>query len=307
VEGEPVFKHILVPMDGSHLAESVLPVVAKLSQTLGSTVTLVHVIEEGAPADIHGEHHLKEEAEAFEYLKDVAVRAFPGGTKIDRHVHSEKVKNVAVSIIEHAGEFAPDMIVLCSHGKGGWRDIMVGTIAQQVIGLGRIPVLLIQPAAGKNEDYPLSPILVALDGEPDHEAGLLPTAAYLAKEMASSLKLITVVPTLATLSGERGAAGKMLPGTAAAILEIREKTAAEHLQALANLLERQGLRVTCSVGRGDPAQMIRAAAESSQTGLIMMGTHGKAGISAFWARSVAARVITNTNIPLLLLPADRPT
>ena len=50
-------KTILVPLDGSRLAEAVLPAVSRIAQTCGSTVTLLHIIERGAPKEIHGERH----------------------------------------------------------------------------------------------------------------------------------------------------------------------------------------------------------------------------------------------------------
>ena len=54
-----MFKHILIPLDGSRLAETVLPAGVYLAGVLGSTVTLLHVIERDAPQEVHGERHLQ--------------------------------------------------------------------------------------------------------------------------------------------------------------------------------------------------------------------------------------------------------
>src|SRR5450830_595606 len=83
-----MFKHILVPLDGSKLAESALPVAASLAKTLKAPVTLLHVIEQGAPEEVHRDRHLTDSAEAEAYLSGIAQSDFPPKTKVDWHVHT---------------------------------------------------------------------------------------------------------------------------------------------------------------------------------------------------------------------------
>jgi nucleotide-binding universal stress UspA family protein len=59
--GESLFDHIVVPLDGSKLAEAALPVASVLAEKLGAKVTLLHAIEKGAPEEIHGQRHLRTE------------------------------------------------------------------------------------------------------------------------------------------------------------------------------------------------------------------------------------------------------
>jgi nucleotide-binding universal stress UspA family protein len=68
-----MFEHLLVPLDGSRLAEAALPAAATLSKTLGARVTLIHVIERGAPQEIHGQQHLSDPAEASVHVGEVAA------------------------------------------------------------------------------------------------------------------------------------------------------------------------------------------------------------------------------------------
>ena len=68
---------------------------------------------------------------------------------VERHVHGGEVDDVARSIVDHVAELGPDLIVMCTHGRGGLRGFMFGRIAQQVVGLDRTPVLLIPPARPK--------------------------------------------------------------------------------------------------------------------------------------------------------------
>ena len=96
-----MFKNILVPLDGSNLSEASLAPAAYLAKTLKSQVTLFHVIEQGAPAEIHKERHLTQPEEAIAYLKEVAKRAFPTDVEVKTHVHTAAVSNVAFSIVDH--------------------------------------------------------------------------------------------------------------------------------------------------------------------------------------------------------------
>ena len=77
-EVEPMFKHLLVPLDGSHLAEAALPAAAYLAEHLGASITLIHIIERDVSGEIHGDHHLTTPDEAHAYLEAVAGRSVPG-------------------------------------------------------------------------------------------------------------------------------------------------------------------------------------------------------------------------------------
>ncbi len=68
------FQKLLVPLDGSRLAEAVLPVAELLAERLKATVSLLHVLERGAPGTVHGERHLAGIEEANAYLAKVAER-----------------------------------------------------------------------------------------------------------------------------------------------------------------------------------------------------------------------------------------
>lgn len=298
-----MFQHILVPLDGSRLAEAALPVTVLLSQKLGAAVTLIHVIEKDAPREIHGEHHLSQEQEALSYL-DQAAQAFGPGVNVRRHVHTEAVANVANSIVDHTSEYAPDLIVMCAHGKGGLRDFMTGSIAQQVIGFGKTPVLLIQPDNQNTAPIKFGQFLVPLDENSEHEHGLQ-VAGALAKSFGATLNLLTVIHTLDTLRGGRGAAGRMLPHTSNALLEMEEEDACQRLTRMAGDLRQQGLEVHCHIRRGDPPVQVVEVAEKLKVDLIVLGTHGKTGLKAFWAGSVGPRIVNATKIPILLSPVRK--
>jgi nucleotide-binding universal stress UspA family protein len=297
-----MFEHLLVPLDGSRLAEAALPAAATLSEALDAQVTLIHVIERGAPPEIHGEQHLSDPTKASAYLGEVAARAFSAGVHVEQHVHTAEVNDVARSIVEHAGELGPDLVVMCTHGRGGVRTWLLGSIAQQVIALGATPVLLIQSdGVAATPDFACRRLLVPLDGNPDHEQGLV-VASALAQACIADLHLLMVVPTLGALVGEHGASARLLPTATSAWLDISAESAGVHLHQKVIDLQALGLRATAEVCRGDPAGAIVRTAKGMEADLVVMGTHGKRGMDAFWSGSVAAQVCSRVRVPLLLVP-----
>jgi nucleotide-binding universal stress UspA family protein len=296
-----MFKHILVPLDGSQLSEAALAPAELLARTLGAPITLIHIIEQGAPSEVHKDRHLTESDEAQAYLSDIAKCAFPPEIKVETHVHSAAVDDVAHSIVQHSQEdLGYDLIVMCTHGKGGVRDLIFGSIAQQVVAQGTIPLLLVRPTESKLS-FQLKKIFVPLDSESIHDDSL-PLSEELAKAFEAELYLLSVIPTFGTLSGTQAATGSLLPGATAALLDIKEENAKEHLQEHLNTLHAAGLRATAEVARGDPATVIVKTAERTRSDLIVLSTHRKAGMDAFWARSVAPNVANHSSLPLLLIP-----
>jgi nucleotide-binding universal stress UspA family protein len=296
-----MFKQILLPLDGSHLAETALPAALSLSEILNAQITLLHVIEQNAPEAVHNEPHLSRPEEADAYLENLVKQSLPAKIKAKWHVHNTGVKNVTASIVEHTAEFKPDLIVMCAHGRGGIREMLFGGIAQQVVTKGATPVLLLQPMTSERKPFKLRRILLPLDSESLHDNSL-PMAKYLAKAYDAELYLLCVIPTFRTLAGEEAAASSILPATTNALLDIKEEHAKEHLQEHLNELIKEGFRTSAEIARGDPAQTIVNVAERSKSDLIMLSTHRKAGIDAFWAHSVAPNVVRRTRIPTLLIP-----
>lgn len=296
-----MFKHLLVPLDGSSLAEAALPAAHYLAHTLHASITLLHVIEQSAPDQVHGEPHITEPTEAGRYLAGVA-RTFPAGAPVAYHVHSIEARDVAQAIIDHAEELAVDLIVMCMHGHSGLRTWLFGTIAQRVIALGMTPVLLVNPGATESPPaFVCRRLLAPLDGNVEHEQGLA-VAVGLAQACGAEILLLMVVPTLNTLARERLATARLLPGAVAALLDLTEQDAGLYLQRHVEQLAVQGMAAAATVRRGDPAQVIVRYARQAQADLLVLGTHGKSHLDAFWSGSTTPKVSARTKAPLLLVP-----
>jgi nucleotide-binding universal stress UspA family protein len=296
--------NILVPLDGSRLAEAALPGAIWFSQLFNAHITLLHAIERNAPTSVHGERHLTNEAEALDYLRSIADR-FPPGIQASFHVHTDEVSDVPRSIAMHSSELSQDLVVMCSHGRSGLHQFIVGSIPQQVIALGSTPVLLIQPQRDQQSLFArVDRLLVAADEDPEHNCGLQ-LAGQIARRSGAELYLLNVVPRLSRLKGEEGAASKLLPGAARALLEIEQNEASTMLNERAAPLREKGVQATILVERGDPAEEIAKKAKDLDAQIIVLSSHGKHGMGAFWAGSVAPRVPALTDLPLLLVPTCR--
>lgn len=297
-----------MPLDGSRLAECVLPLGVSLATHLGARVTLLHVLERQAPSTVHGERHLTGAGEAGAYLGEVSARVLASGVAVDQHVHPNEEDNVAKSIVDHADDLAADLVILATHGGGGARRVLFGSVAQQVLRRGLRPVLLVRPPDGPASQNTVSPelgrFLVPLDGEQAAEAAL-PLAATLAAAYRAEVVLRRVVPTLSTLGGERATAARLVPTAAAASLDMEEGEAVRYLEDVAARPLLQGLRINASVMRGDPAQTLLDVAARIAVDMIVMATHGRSGLDAVLSGSVASRIAARFLKPLLLVRAPR--
>lgn len=296
-----MFNHFLVPLDGSHLAETILPVVETFARALRATVTLLHVVEPAAPSTVHGDRHLLNEQEARTYLDGIAANMRAANVNADIHVDVAVGGDVVHAIFAHGGELNTDLIVLTNHGHSGLKQALFGSIAQQVLQSGAIPVLLVKAEqVSPPSAYACREILVPLDGSPLYEHAL-DVAVELGRALNAALQLVVVVPTMRTLSPERAATGVLLPSSTRAMLDLAENGAHEYLEHQCDRLANSGVPVQTQVLRGDiPAQIVSAEQQDSAD-LIVMATHGRAGLDAFWSGSIAPKVLNRVHAPMLLL------
>lgn len=302
-----MFKRLLVLLDGSPLAETAVPIAAQLARLVDGRLTLLHIVERHAPTEVHHVRHLANVAEATAYLDDVAQRSFLVDLQVDTHVHTNAVNDVTRSIVEHAAELHADLIVMCTHGRGGPRRFLFGSNAQQVIAHGTTPVLLIPPRLSeKPPQFNLRQILVPLDGNSDHEQGL-PVAIELAQIAHAAIHLVVVVPKIESLKDEKAATGKLLPLTTTVILDMEQQGADDYLQTQMAKIQSRGLAVQAEVSRGDPASAVLEAVRRANADLIVLGTHGKTGMDAFWSNSITPKVSDQSPAPVLLVRIQTPT
>jgi nucleotide-binding universal stress UspA family protein len=292
---------LLVPLDGSPAAEAVLPAAIVLAKRLGAEVELLHVLERNAPDRVHGEQHLTGEADAASYLQRIAEQFTVEGIPVTLHVHLVPVGDIPLSIASHAAESGASLILLSAHGAGSPRSWLTGAVAQGVIRHAAPPVLLLRSSTKRSVPFAPQEVVVALDTERQGEVAL-PPAMRLARSLEIPLRLLMVVPTAETIPGDSSAAARLLPGGAAAALDL-EATASE--DSLAELVRRIAttagdVRLVTDVARGDPAQVIIARTQARPS-ILALATHGRAGFGALWSASIGSRVIARGSGPFLLV------
>lgn len=320
-----MFKNLLIPLDGSRLAEMILPVTETLARALDATVTLLHVVESSAPRHVHGDTHLLNQEDARTYLDGLAARLRAANIRTNIHVDIAGVGEVEITppvmpivpgtrdttsvvqaIFAHGRELNADLILLTNHGRGGLKQAVNGSIAQQVLQSGAIPVLLLKAESVTTPTpYVCKNILVPLDSSPLYESAL-DVAAGLATALGATLQLVVVVPTIQTLSPERAATGVLLPSSTRAVLDLAEKGAIDYLNQKIAQMEKRNIPVRAQVVRGDIPSQIVSAEEQTNVDLLVMATHGRAGLDAFWSGSIAPKVLSHTSAPTLLLRVEGP-
>lgn len=300
----PLELKLLLPLDGSSMAESTLPITKLLGSRFQLNILLLHAIETNAPTKIHGEDHLTSIQEAQHYLQKISEYLRSPSSVVDYHVHPNNVGDVAASIIEHATESQTDWIVLCTHGFGGIKQVIFGSIAQKVLNRGSWPVLLIPPLIAKRGGTAkMERILVLVDMfHPEKQA--LIQAAKIAKQFNAKLNLLSVVPTAETLSGERAIAHKYMPHAMQEFLDLSEQDGLTKMKETIQGPDLAEIEVTGKVMRGDELPEIEKHVAETDPDLIVMTSHGRHGISALVEGSFAPRLIKQTAKPILLVRAD---
>jgi nucleotide-binding universal stress UspA family protein len=146
-----MYQKILVPLDGSELAEQVLPHVCELASIGNSEIVLVRVLmyllHDYAWVDptysLATESDLVK-AEAISYLTAVAKRLAVDGLRVSVEAVDDPV---AESILECAERVHADIIAMSTHGRSGVSRWLMGSVADRVVCGAKVPVLLIRPAA----------------------------------------------------------------------------------------------------------------------------------------------------------------
>jgi nucleotide-binding universal stress UspA family protein len=143
-------RHILVPLDGSDLGESVLTPAADLARISGARITLAHVVASHSalgtgvvpllPDDI-----VRIRDQADDYLQEVAQRLRSEDLSVETHL--TEGEGAASAIAAMADELEADLIAVATHGHGGVRRAVIGSVADKVLRSSSRPLMMLRPAA----------------------------------------------------------------------------------------------------------------------------------------------------------------
>ena len=293
-------RRILVCIDRSPVSEACLQHAVAISKSLGSAMTLLHVMQPSherpglQATDVFDWEISRQEASAYmESLGREGTMA--SGQHVDVRLEQG---HPAERITAVARELDADLTVLGSHGQRGAAAWNLGSTVLQVLAVTRGSVLIARSNSAGAGDVSPNRILVPLDGSLRTES-VLPTAVRIAKKYGSELLLVLVVrepvPTSVLHTPEDLEVARDL----AARLEARGKG---YLEGLRDQLVREGASVRTLVLRtADEKQSLLDLSQKEQSDLIVLSAHGATCNSASTFGSVTAHLLTHSVVPLLVL------
>jgi nucleotide-binding universal stress UspA family protein len=296
---------ILVPLDGSPSAESVLPAATAFARTCHAPLALLHVIEKHAPPEVHDERHLQELPEAERYLGALQESLGRSGIAATCHVHEGAFAGVPAGIALHVKELSADFIMMCTHGDHRLRRFLWGSIAQQVASETVVPVFLAPPP----DDLPPTifscrSILLPLDGKKEHEAAV-GVAQFLAHTFGAAVFPVLAVPRSSEVGADMRPISRLLPNATGEILDLSTMQGKAYLDGIRGRLEESGLTASSLLLRGDPERSLLRTIKKQKPDLVVLGTHGRIGLNAALEGSVAPKICARCGVPVILVPAGK--
>ena len=291
-----MMKTILVPLDGSALAEHALAPAESIARATRSRIILVRVAHDGALAGIQNDaNRLAVMHEAERYLTTVAERLWAAGLSAEISV---PYGDAADEIIGAASHYEVDLIVMATHGRGVLGRAIYGSTAEALVQRSSVPLLLVRAWSDTPSTLPFSghpQIVVPLDGS-DLAEEALPVAVSLSMALGGALILLHAVSPF-----EDAALSEAM------MLDFPQREAERMAQAqayLCTLVARSatgGCEVHCDVRYGVPAQAIQEAVRDHRAALVVMATHGRSALGRLVVGSVAQSVMQHTPVPVALV------
>src|ERR1019366_5101604 len=297
--------NILVPLDGSSLADAAVPHAIELARRIGGALRIVRVHAPMAPVTVEAPPLVFPDAriEAEVVMTKRAwldARSKEIGSGSGLTVHSEfRIGQPGAEIVAAATECDAKVIVCTTHGTGGWAPHWFGSVTDYVIRHTLKPVLAMSAAATERTANPSS-ILVLLDGSELSES-ILPDVTAFAKAFGARVELFRVVVPPWVGDSEVVLAPEIDRfGIDAFAEEVKHE-----LDAVAEDLRAKGFRVTSIVEvHGRPTRRILEHIETSNPDVVALATHGR-GIARLLVGSVADKVLRSGARPMLCVRPQR--
>ncbi len=277
-------RSILVPLDGSRVAEQALPQARRIARLTGASITLVRVVDARALRHDSFSAQQAPVLEARDYLRRAKRRLALDGFAVSSEVY---YGDAGEGILSAADQVSADTIVMSSHGRSGVSRVLLGSVTERVVHASATPVLVVRAyhRPGLQQDSAYRKILAPLD-TPAQAEHLLRYVARTPFLSGADILLLLGTHPVSTAAGEHetpaGSRGR----------EELERAAQRNLGGQPEWIH---------VAAGDPAASILRVAEENGVDLIVMTTHGRVGLDRLLHGSVAGEVLHRANVPVLLL------
>ena len=295
-----MFDHILVPLDGSSLAECVLPHAMAVARACGAQVTLLRVLERpqttGPTRSVDPlDWHIRK-AEARAYLDGLSARLQETGLRTESTLLEGQA---AERIVEFVRSHDVSLIILSSHGQSGLSDWNVSSIVQKIILRAYVPVMIVrayQPIAGDLTGLRYRHMLIPLDGSQRAECAL-PLATTLSRSHGSELLLVHVV-----CRPEMVCRAPPTQEDIELVNRLTERNRLEATRCLENLRSRLPLAVQTRVLVSDnTAATLHRLVKQENVDLVVLSAHGCSGRTEWPYGSLVVNFIAYGSTPLLIV------
>ncbi|MFC2066930.1 universal stress protein [Chloroflexota bacterium] len=280
-----MYEKIVVPLDGSKLAEVALPYAEELAAKIGSEIVLLSVLESTEESE-YQKHQIYTDKvvkvtklHAKKYLEESGEKIIDVGT-------ATRIGNPAEGIVEYVikGQDSLNckLIVMATHGRSGIGRWAVGSVADKLVRATiKQPMMLIR-AKGIRPDIRqkriLKKALVPLDGSTRSE-GVIPYICEIASRLEMELTFLQIVSDANHTYSDAEA----------------------YLQSVCNKLEDEGIPAKYRVGVGAAADKIIDFADELAIDLVAMSTRGRNSANLWPLGGVAQKVLLAGNTPLMLV------
>lgn len=291
-----MFKKILVPLDGSEIAEAILPFVQEIAKQTQGQIVLTTAVESSGVWDATASVQVldKEEQAANDYLKNKA--AIIGSAVTGRVTRGE----AAEAILTVAEDEKADLIAISTHGRSGLARWLFGSTASKLLETSPVPVLFLRPKEGEDKGAPgpvVKKIIVPLDGSPVAQT-ILPTVEEFAKAMGATIVLFHAVAPIASYPGFETAA---IAGVGDVIGDLQEQ-ARKLLTKTADEVKARGIDCTAAIVVDTPVDGVLRAADELKVDLIAIGSHGRGGLGRMLLGSTTDSVVRRSaDVPCLVV------
>lgn len=314
-----MFKKILVPLDGSVEAETVLPFVRDIAARFSSEVDILSVGLGSKKRRVnqllddyvhHAIEHLTEheitcravllysnsESESLDFAEVITEKkALKAKGKV---TYGGPAENILLYTQQHH----VNLIIMATHGHSGLRRWWLGSVFEKVVAQCSVPVLVIHSKHIKEIDRDrratFKRILIPLDGSETGESALHDAEA-LAIKTGASMVLLHVIPE------PHAVEAKLLGPEFAHFVKGMHEAGEKYLTKVNHRLTENGIEVTTKIVSGDPAEEIIRVAAHEKVDLIAMSTHGRSGIARFVMGSVADKILHASKLPMWLVRPRR--
>ena len=292
-------QRILFPTDFSASAERAFDLALLTAREFDAELHMFHAVVLHADDAHNPAHHFPDPEAVRERLETLADSAMselvergPETEVRIRRIQSRGI-SAAPTILDYAGEWDADLIVMGTRGRRGPSHLLLGSVAEEVVSHARCAVLTMHDGESASPIEAVENILVPVDFS-EHSRRSLRVARELAKRWGAEIQVLHVVEDI------------VHPSYFGQTMDVTKELVTRATDALAELVDEvlgdDGSRQSVVVGHRAVPKILEFVRHNGSD-LVVLATHGLGGVEEFLFGSTAKRVVQASPVPVLALKA----